>query len=122
MSDKKTLTFQTNFSLFFQRKLVIKAINHSKISGYDWMYVVNYQAIRLSFRNLVHSLPDVPGILVISGIDAQGQIKALKYLRCQESVRLSFGHSNFLSNFEWVMEQFTQKGYKEIRFQLAPAS
>jgi hypothetical protein len=103
-------------------KLIKKQVpirpNPSKKKGYDFVLETDFETMRENFRALVCSLPDSPGILVISGVLNSRSTTTEKVLSSDESVRIAFVSLGDRSAFNWLCKKMTDEGYKEIHFQL----
>jgi len=122
MSVSISLISGTSKTLKLVQKQVVVRPNPTKRKGYDFTLETDLQRMRENFRQLVRSLPDTPGILVITGVFGSDLSKTLKVLRTDESIRCAFGTCQEGSPFNWICKELLDGGYKEIRFELGVAA
>ena len=118
MSVSIFLSSGTSKTLKLVQKQVVLRPYPSKRKGYDFKLETDLQIMRENFRQHVRSLPDTPGILVISRVFGSDKSKTLKVLRTDESIRCAFGTCSEASPFKWICDELLDGGYKEIRFEL----
>lgn len=104
-----------------QRRVALRP-NPNKKKGFDFGLEIDRDAMRENFRDLVRSLPDTPGILVISGVFGSDMSTTLKVIRTDESIRSAFGYCQNEYPFTWIFNSLVDSGYKEIRFELGVAA
>jgi hypothetical protein len=122
MSVSISLISGTSKSFKLIQKQVPIRPNPNKKKGYDYVLETDMKTMRENFRELVHGLPDSPGILVISGGFGSNMNTTLKVLQSDESIRSAFGNFREDSPFHWVCNTLLTFGYKEIRFELGEAA
>ncbi len=92
------------------QKQVVLRPNPSKRKGYDFTLETDLQTMRENFRQLVRSLPDTPGILIISGVFGSDMSMTLKVLRTDESSRFTYGTCREGSPFNWICNELLDGG------------
>ncbi|MEY4603127.1 MAG: hypothetical protein RIT43_419 [Bacteroidota bacterium] len=97
----------------FAHKLEFLRENPLKTRGADFKLVPDFDQIRLDLYQLVRSLPNEPGILLISGVTKSKKVKGLLKITCPESVRVTFGYDRF----NWI-ESLIQRRYAGIQLQI----
>ena len=122
MSVSISLISGTSKSFKLIQKQVPQSPNPNKKKGYDFILVTDIESMRENFRVLLRTLPDSPGILVISGVFNSRSSKTIKVLCSDDSVRVAFASFGEGSSFKWICKKMTDHGYKEIRFQLGVAA
>lgn len=122
MSVSISLISGTSKSFKLIQKQVVLCPNPTKKKGYDFVLETDVETMRENFRSLVRSLPDAPGILVISGVLGSNFCSTLKVLQTDESIRCAFGSCSKGSPFNWMCKTLKDQGYKEIRFELGAAA
>ncbi len=122
MSVSISLISGTSKSFKLIQKQVPLRPNLNKKKGYDFTLETDIEMMRENFRALLRTLPDSPGILVISGVFNSRSSKTIKVLCSDDSVRAAFASFGERSSFMWICKKMTDQGFKEIRFQLGVAA
>lgn len=84
--------------------------------------VPNFAQLQTDFRKVVQSLPDGPGILVVSGSKSNASSITLKVFRSSESLKETLLNFNQQPSFFWIKNLFIIDQFKSIHFQLATIS
>jgi hypothetical protein len=82
----------------------------------------NFSQLQTDFRKVVQTLPDGPGILVVSGSKSNLSSTTLKVVRSSESLKETFLNINQHQSFLWIKHLFIHNQFKTIQFQLATIS
>ncbi len=90
---------------------------HSKTQS-----IHNFEQLQSDFRKVIQTLPDGPGILVVSGSKSNLSSTTLKVFRSSESLKESFLNFNQHQSFLWIKHLFIHNQFKSIQFQLATIS
>lgn len=122
MSISISLISGTSKSFKLIQKRVALRPNPSKKQGFDFGLVTDLDSMRENFKELLRSLPDTPGILVISGVSSSNLSSTIKVLRSNESIRAVFGSFNDGYPFNWLSNKLLEGGYKEIQLQLGTSA
>ena len=84
--------------------------------------IPNFEQLQTDFRKVVQTLPDGPGILVVSGSKSNSNSVTLKVFRSSESLKETLINFNQQPSFFWVKNLFINDQFKSIQFQLATIS
>ncbi len=82
----------------------------------------NFAQLQTDFRKVVQTLPDGPGILVVSGSKSNSNSVTLKVFRSSESLKETLLNFNQQPSFFWIKNLFIIDQFKTIHFQLATIS
>ncbi|MCE2713260.1 MAG: hypothetical protein LW688_12105 [Cryomorphaceae bacterium] len=116
MTKKSSLKLidRTLKTLKFQHKLEFLRENPSKLNGADFQLVPNFDQIRIDLYEFVRSLPNEPGILIVSGFKRSKEVKGLLKITCPVSIRMSFGYHRY----DWILS-LIERNYVGIQLQIA---
>jgi hypothetical protein len=84
--------------------------------------IPNFEQLQTDFRKVVQTLPDGPGILVVSGSKSNSNSVTLKVFRSSESLKETLLNFNQQPSFFWIKNLFINDQFKSIHFQLATIS
>jgi hypothetical protein len=76
---------------------------------------------KISYQNIVNSIPAQPGILIITGHYKNSKV-TLEILKSNESIRSTFSRSQNINRFQTLLDYIRDKHLDHIEIQLAQAS
>jgi hypothetical protein len=102
-------------------KRIETGVSSKNKSGKTFSLIQDFDATRISYQNLVSSIPAQPGILIITG-HYKNSIKTLEILKSDESIRSTFSRPQNSNRFQTLLDYFKDQLYDHIEIQLAQAS
>jgi hypothetical protein len=102
-------------------KRIETGVSSKNKSGKTFSLIQDFDATRISYQNLVSSIPAQPGILIITG-HYKNTIKTLEILKSDESIRSTFSRPQNSNRFQTLLDYFKDQLYDHIEIQLAQAS
>ena len=102
-------------------KRIETGVSSKNKSGKTFSLIQDFDATRISYQNLVSSIPAQPGILIITG-HYKNTIKTLEILKSDESIRSTFSRPQNSNRFQTLLDYFKDQLYDHIEIQLAQVS
>jgi hypothetical protein len=102
-------------------KRIETGVSSKNKSGKTFSLIQDFDATRISYQNLVSSIPAQPGILIITG-HYKNSLKTLEILKSDESIRSTFSRPQNSNRFQTLLDYFKDQLYDHIEIQLAQAS
>jgi hypothetical protein len=102
-------------------KRIETGVSSKNKSGKTFSLIQDFDATRISYQNLVSSIPAQPGILIITG-HYKNTMKTLEILKSDESIRSTFSRPQNSNRFQTLLDYFKDQLYDHIEIQLAQAS
>lgn len=102
-------------------KRIENGISNKNKSGKTFSLMEDLDATRISYQNIVHSIPAQPGILIITG-HYKNSIKTLEILKSDESIKSTFSRSKNNKRFQTLIAYLKDQLFDHIEIQLAQAS
>jgi hypothetical protein len=102
-------------------KRIETGVSSKNKSGKTFSLIQDFDATRISYQNLVSSIPAQPGILIISG-HYKNSLKTLEILKSDESIRSTFSRPQNSNRFQTLIAYLKDQLFDHIEIQLAQAS
>jgi hypothetical protein len=102
-------------------KRIETGVSSKNKSGKTFSLIQDFDATRISYQNLVSSIPAQPGILIITG-HYKNSLKTLEILKSDESIRSTFSRPQNSNRFQTLLDYFKDQLYDHIEIQLAQVS
>ena len=102
-------------------KRIETGVSNKNKSGKTFSLIEDFDATRITYQNIVSSIPAQPGILIITGHYKHSQI-TLEVLKSDESIRSTFSKSQKNKRFQTLIDYLKDQLFDHIEIQLAQAS
>ena len=102
-------------------KRIETGVSHKNKSGKTFSLIEDLGATRITYQNIVSSIPAQPGILIITGHYKKSQI-TLEVLKSDESIRSTFSKSFKNQRFQTLIAYLKDQLFDHLEIQLACAS
>jgi hypothetical protein len=102
-------------------KRIETGVSSKNKSGKTFSLIQDFDATRISYQNLVSSIPAQPGILIITG-HYKNTMKTLEILKSDESIRSTFSRPQNSNRFQTLIAYLKDQLFDHIEIQLAQAS
>ena len=102
-------------------KRIETGVSSKNKSGKTFSLIQDFDATRISYQNLVSSIPAQPGILIITG-HYKNSLKTLEILKSDESIRSTFSRPQNSNRFQTLIAYLKDQLFDHIEIQLAQAS
>lgn len=102
-------------------KRIEAGVSNKNKSGKTFSLMEDLDATRISYQNIVNSIPAQPGIMIITG-HYKNSIKTLEILKSDESIKSTFSRSQNNMRFQMLITYIKDQLFDHIEIQLAQAS
>ncbi len=102
-------------------KRIETGVSNKNKSGKTFSLMEDLDATRISYQNIVNSIPAQPGIMIITG-HYKNSIKTLEILKSDESIKSTFSRSQNNMRFQMLITYIKDQLFDHIEIQLAQAS
>ena len=116
---KPILGSQKSFRI--SNKRIETGVSNKNKSGKTFSLIEDLDDTRISYQNIVSSIPAQPGILIITG-HYKNSIKTLEILKSDESIRSAFSRPQNSNRFQTLLDYFKDQLFDHIEIQLAQES
>jgi len=119
MKIKPIAGSQKSFKIL-NKRIEIGLSNKNK-SGKTFSLKEDLDSTKITYQNIVESIPAQPGILIITGHYKNSKV-TLEILKSNESIRSTFSRSQNNNRFQTLLEYLKDQLFDHIEIQLAQAS
>ena len=102
-------------------KRIETGVSHKNKSGKTFSLIEDLDATRISYQNIVSSIPAQPGILIITG-HYKNSYKTIGVLKSDENIRTAFSRPQENNRFQTLLKELKNELFDHIEIQLAQAS
>lgn len=102
-------------------KRIQTGVSNKNKSGKTFSLREDLVATRISYKNIVSSIPAQPGILIITG-HYKNSYKTIGVLKSDENIRSAFSRPQDNKRFESLVKELKDELFDHIEIQLAQAS
>jgi len=99
-------------------KRICSGISKTNKSGKSYSKVDDFQTTRLNFQNIVNTLPNQPGILIIEGHSKSKSRVILNVISSKDSVRQTFIKSSYSDRLQSLIQLIRENSFDFISIQL----
>lgn len=123
MEKKESVKLIKGSEKFFKisNKRIETGVSNKNKSGKTFSLIEDLDATRISYQNIISSLPSQPGILIITG-HYKNSKKTLEILKSDESIKSTFSRSQNNNRFQILITYLKDQLFDHIEIQLAQAS
>lgn len=123
METKKTVKpIKGSEKLFkISKKRIETGVSNKNKSGKTYSLIEDLDSTKITYQNIVESIPAQPGILIITGHYKNSQI-TLKILKSNESIKSTFSRPHNSNRFETLLDYLKVHLFDHIEIQLACAN
>jgi hypothetical protein len=122
--EKRTIVkpIQGSEKLFkISNKRIETGVSNTNKSGKTFSLIEDLDATRISYQNIINSIPAQPGILIITGHYKHSK-KTLEIVKSDESIKNSFSKSQNNKRFQTLLHYLKDQLFDHIEIQLAKVS
>lgn len=101
-------------------KRIETGVSNKNKSGKTFSLIEDLDATRISYQNIISSLPSQPGILIITG-HYKNSSKTLEIIHCSESIKYTFSKSQNNKRLQSLIDSLKSQLFDYIEIQLAQA-
>ena len=102
-------------------KRIETGVSKKNKSGKTFTLIEDIDATRISYQNIVSSIPAQPGILIITGHYKHSK-KTLEIIKSDESIKSTFSKSQNNKRFQTLITYLKDQLFDHIEIQLAQVS
>ena len=102
-------------------KRVVIGVSNKNKSGKTFSLIEDLVATRITYQNIVNSIPAQPGILIITG-HYKNSYKTIGVLKSDENIRSTFSRPQDNNRFQSLVNELKDQLFDHIEIQLAQAS
>jgi hypothetical protein len=102
-------------------KRIETGVSNKNKSGKTFSLIEDLDATRISYQNMINSIPAQPGILIITG-HYKNSKKTLEILKSDESIKSTFSRPQNNNRFQTLITYLKDQLFDHIEIQLAQAS
>ncbi len=110
---------QKIFKIF--KKQVVTGTSKKNKSGKTYKLVEDLDGTKLHYQNLIDSIPSQPGIIILTGFNANSQ-KIIEIITSNECIKTKFARPQDFNRYQKLLNYLKTKNYNRIQIQLAHAS
>jgi hypothetical protein len=119
MKIKPIAGSQKSFKILNKR--IEKGVSTKNKSGKTFSLKEDLDSTKITYQNIVESIPAQPGILIITGHYKNSTV-TLDILKSNENIRSTFSRSQNINRFQTLLDYFKNQLFDHIEIQLAQAS
>ena len=119
MKIKTIAGTQKSFKILNKR--IEKGVSTKNKSGKTFSLIEDLDSTKITYQNIVESIPAQPGILIITG-HYKNSIRTLEILKSNESIRSTFSRPQNSNRFQTLLDYLKDQLFDHIEIQLAQAS
>lgn len=102
------------------KKRIETGVSNKNKSRKTFSLIEDFDATRISYQNIISSLPSQPGILIITG-HYKNSKKTLEILKSDESIKSTFSRPQNNNRFQTLVTYLKDQLFDHIEIQLAQA-
>ncbi len=102
-------------------KRVVIGVSNKNKSGKTFSLIEDLVATRITYQNIVNSIPAQPGILIITG-HYKNSYKTIGVLKSDENIRSAFSRPRDNNRFQTLLKELKNELFDHIEIQLAKVS
>jgi len=123
METKKTVKpIKGSEKLFkISKKRIETGVSNKNKSGKTYSLIEDLDSTKITYQNIVESIPTQPGILIITG-HYKNSKRTLEILKSNESIRSTFSRPQNGNRFQTLLDYLKDQLFDHIEIQLAQAS
>lgn len=123
MEKKESVKLIKGSEKFFKisNKQIETGVSNKNKSGKTFSLIEDLDATRITYQNIVSSIPSQPGILIITG-RYKNAYKTIGVLKSDENIRSAFSRPQDNNRFQSLVNELKDQLFDHIEIQLAQAS
>ena len=123
MEKKESVKLIKGSEKFFKisNKQIETGVSNKNKSGKTFSLIEDLDATRITYQNIVSSIPAQPGILIITG-RYKNSYKTIGVLKSDENIRSAFSRHQDNNRFQSLVNELKDQLFDHIEIQLAQAS
>ena len=123
MEKKESVKLIKGSEKFFKisNKRIETGVSNKNKSGKTFSLIEDLDATRITYQNIVSSIPAQPGILIITG-RYKNSYKTIGVLKSDENIRSTFSRPQDNNRFQSLVNELKDQLFDHIEIQLAQAS
>lgn len=106
------------FKILTKRILIGQSTKNK--SGKSYTYVQDVRATLLLYKQIIHSIPAQPGIIILTGQFNKSQV-TLEVVKCNVSIQSAFAKPTNKNRYQTLISYMEGKKFAHLEIQLAQA-